>query len=200
MSKGHSRRAILAGIAAAPALVTPAVALGDPSADAKLIERGRQLAATLPKRSAAEARFRTLCKALSGDIGRANNLPADQDDWARGHWEAYYAAIGTAERGAGTDYHAAHAAWNAERARAGELIEEIEKIPAHTIVGLGVKALTVAYAMVDGAVWDDGGDTFVERQALLLVQAVAALSGVTLPPRDLSHAADADNDIESAAV
>jgi hypothetical protein len=196
----HSRRTVLAGIAIAPALAAPAVTLGDPSADAKLIERGRQLAATLPKHGAAEVRYRTQRKALSADIGRANNLPANQDDWSRADWDDYYAAFGAAERGAGTDYHVAYAAWNAERARAAELIEEIEGIPAHTIAGLGVKALTVAYAMVDSAVWDDGGDTLVERQALLLVQAVAALTGVTLPPHDPSRAADADDDVEPVAA
>jgi hypothetical protein len=55
--------------------------LPDPSTDAELIERGRDLAAAMPEHSAAEARYRTLRKALGAEIGRANNLPADQDDW-----------------------------------------------------------------------------------------------------------------------
>jgi hypothetical protein len=39
----HSRRAVLAGIAAAPALATPALALTGISADAELVELDRKL-------------------------------------------------------------------------------------------------------------------------------------------------------------
>jgi hypothetical protein len=41
MSKSHSRRAVLAGIATTPALTAPALAT-DTTADAQLIELGRQ--------------------------------------------------------------------------------------------------------------------------------------------------------------
>lgn len=43
ISKAHSRRAILAGIAASPALAAPALGLTDSSADAELLELGVQL-------------------------------------------------------------------------------------------------------------------------------------------------------------
>jgi hypothetical protein len=184
MSK-TSRRAVLAGIAAAPALAGPALALTDTSADPQLIELGRQLGIAWGEGTAAAYRYHRLRKALDDEIDRVTNLPADKNLWSTADWGKYEAAYTASDRGAGTHYHDAHNAWNATAVRCSKLVDAIAEMPARTIAGLGAKALAVAYALDEDGAWKNGGNQYGEQEAVLLIDAIAALAGVALLPHGI---------------
>ena len=89
MSKDHSRRAVLAGIAAAPALAAPALALSDPAADAELIELGRKLDPIIEEWHAKRATDRVQQDAFEAEVREATGIAfKDAPEMTRHPWPA----------------------------------------------------------------------------------------------------------------
>jgi hypothetical protein len=182
-TKTTSRRAVLAGIATAPALAGPAMA-GD---DAELVRLGRELADLIPEHAAARAESAELHEALNLAIDYHLGLPEkrkrfeqleqvrpdDKDAMGRRLVDVYYEEI-TLPRSKEWDeameapdskpyrserhqWDAAYGRWNDLADRGSELTDAIYRLPARTLAGLGVKALAVVFAMnrEDDEMWWD---------------------------------------------
>ena len=206
----HSRRAILAGIAASPALAAPALA-GD---DAELVRLGRELAELIPEHAAARAEAAELHEALNLAIDDYLGLPEKRkrfehaqptmDAVRRRLVDAFYEEV-TLPRSKEWDeameapdskpygsvchhWRAACDRWNDLVDRGCELTGAIYRMPARTLAGLGVKALAVVFAMNredDETWWEKENEASAqpnpEEAAIYLVKAVTALAGITIP-------------------
>jgi hypothetical protein len=145
--------AAIAGVDKYAALPFAAPAIApDPSADAELIELGRELAIAIGDHKAAKAR---VFSSAGEGVVRISYSTADYE------------------------------VWNAAARRAYDLTDAIVAMPARTIAGLGAKAVAALWAMSsESDCWQMGGDTCSEQGGVQLVEAVAALAGMTLPPHE----------------
>ena len=207
----HSRRAVLAGIAAAPALAGPALA----EDDAELFRLGRELAELIPEHAAARAESAELHEALNLAIENHLGLPEKierfkqagpitMDATGRRHVDAFYEEVtlprsrewGEAREAPdskpyGSVWHqwdAASDRWNNLADRGDELADAIYRLPARTVAGLGVKALAVVFAMnrEDDEMWWDKEEEASkqpdhEEAVIYLVKAVTELAGIAIP-------------------
>jgi hypothetical protein len=209
MSKSHSRRAVLAGIAAVPALAAPALALSDNGADAELIDLGRRLQAAYPKYQDAKSRFAEAANRLEAYVATAIGLPINSDEWSTEQWGRYHAAADddrfkTPSRRRGRAYDV----WSDRAEVCDDLVDRINDIPAKSLQGLGTKALAAAWSsrspMADGPDWRDGD---IEQEVVQLIDNVAELAGLSIPgemddpitEEEIAAAAEAQRQKDEAA-
>jgi hypothetical protein len=154
MYRSHSRRAVLAGITAAPALAAPALALSDASADAELLELGRQLDPVIEEWRALQLKDRARQMAFEASVIEATGIafkdaPEIPDhSWPAGsYWDIRnkMAQAPGRERDE-VDEHGASVVWNSIHDRMYDLIDEILELEAKTIPGLAVQARAITLA------------------------------------------------------
>jgi hypothetical protein len=181
----HSRRAVLAGIATAPALAAPALALTDPSADAELIDLGRRLQAAYPKSEDARSRFAEAADRLEAHVATAIGLPINTDEWSMEQRQRYHAATDDDRfktSPTGRRRERAYDVWSERVQVCQDLVERINDLPAKSLQGLGTKALAAAWSsrspMAEGPEWRDSD---IEQEVVQLIDNVAALAGLSIP-------------------
>jgi hypothetical protein len=178
MSKFHSRRAVLAGIATAPAPAAPALALTDTSADAELIELGRQLEPIIEEWRAQRLIDAWRVKEHDAACERAGLHPIElgsvpDDEW-REHMDRY-AKFGWPEGSDDDDV------WDHIHDRMYALHDRILAIQPKTVAGLVVQLR--AFSAAESGLWDGaGGDDDKTRELLNLI---CAFAGVTPLPLTL---------------
>lgn len=172
MSKIHSRRAVLAGIAA-PALAAPALALSDSSADAELIALGR----------------------VFNDLWSKYDIAAELE---RPNEDAFDAAIAELSKRSGNVYEEGDAELYLEVSRRIDrevplpspntdnltnmmdpYMRKIMALPARTAAGLAVKARVAEWSCA--TYWNEPDDNcdWDQLMARKLIEAVLAAGGVS---------------------
>jgi hypothetical protein len=183
----HSRRAVLAGIAAAPALAAPALALTDPSADAELIELGVELNAVIQgwhaRRSLGARR-----DAIGDAACEAMNLPnkrhedfsryAEWSEYREKRWVVISAAMDEAwAREQEEEKITRVSVWDRIHERLFPLCEKILSLRPTTLAGLAVQAR--ASSLSEEQLWNGVDEPSSERA---FIEAVCAFCGIKPVP------------------
>ena len=165
-----TRRAILAGAAALPALSLPAIATENP--DAELIRLGTELR----RRMLIDETFQAEVKKLRAPVDRiVRRLHRNRPEASLGELLSKVAA----ETPAGRRWQVENEKWN--KSTPWTLACEIQAMQPQTPEGLGYYALAIAYC-----VGDELNDDF-----LLLARATAKVGGIHLTPDVAARAEDA---------
>lgn len=161
MTTTHSRRSILAGFAAVPALSLPALAIDHP--DAELLKAGAEFDRTVALFADAQRRSRANWDAWD-EARKQLPRPATDAD--------YMAASERVAR----EYPIAFPTCDDCAAMMDEPIARISRLPAHTPQGLAVKARVVRWHA--SKIWDKSADeNDLDEQALRsLCEAVEAMA------------------------
>jgi hypothetical protein len=188
-----SRRAVLAGIAAVPALAAPALALPDASADAELIELGRELDPIIEEWQAKRAIDRVRQDAFEAKVREATGI-AFKDapeipgphPWPTGScWDIRDRIVMDPDRECDpVDEDGVSLIWGSSHDRMYDLIDEILELEAKTIPGLAVQARAITLS--EFQLWDDEEDDDPIRK---FIELVCAFVGVTPVPLTLDEAA-----------
>jgi hypothetical protein len=180
MTTTTSRRAVLAGIATAPALATPALALPDTSADAELIDLGRQFEPIIEEWRAQRLLDTWRSKEHDAACERAGLHPIElvsvpDDEW-RAHMDRY-SSFGWPEGPDDDDV------WDDIHDRMYALHDRILAIQPKTVAGLVVQLR--AFSATESGLWDGaGGD---DDKTRMLLDLICAFAGVTPLPLTLSE-------------
>jgi hypothetical protein len=181
MNATTTRRAILAGAAALPALALPAAATG---ADAELIELGRHLQALIPVYQQASAHHGEEACRVHDRIEARGPFPENLGTASDETREAYFAAMR-----AEWDAPAAAPAIASEReyvrhsTALDNLCSRIIHLKATTMQGLGVQALATAMMVETTGEWDTPANErdIDSKFYTALVENVLQAAGMELP-------------------
>src|ERR1017187_2854976 len=170
-----TRRAILAGAAALPALAIPAVAA---SADAELIELGRQLVPAITRNLEMEVRWNTECGKIHAAAEARVPRSDDPSNWAK--TAAWLAAFKAESERAPESHRVAEATLSAAAQTFDDLCKRILILRPETLAGLGTLALATAAMLNTTGVYDhEPHEREVDEEyATALVEAVTRLAGV----------------------
>jgi hypothetical protein len=173
-----TRRAILAGAAALPALAIPAVAA---SADAELIELGRQLVPAITRNLEMEVRWNTECGKIHAAAEARVPRSDDPSNWAK--TEAWLAAFKDESERAPESHRVAEAKLSVAAQTFDDLCKRILTLRPETLAGLGTLALATAAMLNTTGVYDhEPHEREVDEEyATALVEAVTRLAGVAIP-------------------